>query len=171
MSHVEERMKTYQTLLISQKRCSQLQCPSQRRCSTLPVNQYSLRLFWKHKYMVDLNLSKWGYELPLSHPIRVDQPHRSRQSFDEVRQLRSVPICRLDCWLPLCHGGVVRQVAEGVQVQVARGAGTGETYKRKYLMDSGWQKLAAFRRGQKWPQNFSSGAYLLFLQKMRCFCA
>ena len=125
-THVEDRIRTYQTRLTSQRRYSQLQCPSQRRCSTLPVNQYSLRLFWKHKYIVDLNLSKWGYELPLSHPIRVDQPHRSRQPSDVVRSLRDILICRLDCWLPLCQGGVVCQVAEGVQVQVARGTGTGK---------------------------------------------
>ena len=31
------------------------------------------------------------------------------------------------------------------------------------ILESGWQKLAAFRRGQKRPQKFSSGTYLLFL--------
>ena len=36
---------------------------------------------------------------------------------------------------------------------------------------TGWRKLEAFRRGQKWPQNFLSGAYLLFSRQMRRFCA
>ena len=42
---------------------------------------------------------------------------------------------------------------------------------RKLLLESpGWQKLAAFRRAQKWPHNFLSDAYLLFLRQMRRFC-
>ena len=39
----------------------------------------------------------------------------------------------------------------------------------QYMHNSGWQKLAAFWRGQNWPQKFLSGAYLLFLRQMRCF--
>ena len=35
----------------------------------------------------------------------------------------------------------------------------------------GWQDLAGFRRGQKWPWNLSSSAYLQFLRQMRRFCA
>ena len=31
--------------------------------------------------------------------------------------------------------------------------------------NTGWQKLAAFRRGQKYPQKISSGVYLLFRDK------
>ena len=38
-------------------------------------------------------------------------------------------------------------------------------------LSAGWQKLAAFQRGQKWPQKKSSGVYLLFLRQMRRFCA
>ena len=34
--------------------------------------------------------------------------------------------------------------------------------------EAGWQKLAAFRRGQKWPQKFSSGAYLPFIFGHNC---
>ena len=34
----------------------------------------------------------------------------------------------------------------------------------------GWQKLAAFRRGQKWPQKLLSGAHVLFSRQMRRFC-
>ena len=43
----------------------------------------------------------------------------------------------------------------------------------KYLsnIDTGWQNLAAFRRGQKWPWKFSSSAYLHFLRQIRPFCA
>ena len=36
---------------------------------------------------------------------------------------------------------------------------------------SGWQELAGFRRGQKWPWNLSSSAYLQFSRQMRRFCA
>ena len=36
---------------------------------------------------------------------------------------------------------------------------------------SGWQDLAGFRQGQKWPWNLSSSAYLQFSQQMRRFCA
>ena len=36
---------------------------------------------------------------------------------------------------------------------------------------SGWQNLAAFRRGQKWQWKFSSSAYLQFSQQMGRFCA
>ena len=35
----------------------------------------------------------------------------------------------------------------------------------------GWQDLAGFRRGQKWPWNLSSSAYLQFSRQMRRFCA
>ena len=33
--------------------------------------------------------------------------------------------------------------------------------------ETGWQKLAAFRRRQNCPQKFSSGAYLLFLPQIQ----
>ena len=131
--HVEDRIRTYQTQLTSQRRCSQLRCPSQRRCIALPIKR-KVR-FPQNNYLVDRNLSKWGYELLLSHPIRVDQPHRSRQLSDVFGRLRDILIRRLDCWLPLCQRGVVGQVAEGVQVQVARRTGTGNAYFRKYLTD------------------------------------
>ena len=36
---------------------------------------------------------------------------------------------------------------------------------------TGWQDLAGFRRGQKWPWNLSSSAYLQFSRQMRRFCA
>ena len=36
---------------------------------------------------------------------------------------------------------------------------------------AGWQDLAGFRRGQKWPWNLSSSAYLQFSRQMRRFCA
>ena len=35
---------------------------------------------------------------------------------------------------------------------------------------SGWQDLAGFRRGQTWPWNLSSSAYLQFSRQMRRFC-
>ena len=44
----------------------------------------------------------------------------------------------------------------------------------RYLADThspGWQDLAGFRRGQKWPWNLSSSAYLQFSRQMRRFCA
>ena len=40
-----------------------------------------------------------------------------------------------------------------------------------WLIVSGWQDLAGFRRGQKWPWNLSSSAYLQFSRQMRSFCA
>ena len=36
---------------------------------------------------------------------------------------------------------------------------------------TGWQDLAGFRWGQKWPWNLSSSAYLQFSRQMRRFCA
>ena len=36
---------------------------------------------------------------------------------------------------------------------------------------AGWQKLAAFWRGQNWPQKISSSAYSPFSRGMRCFSA
>ena len=36
---------------------------------------------------------------------------------------------------------------------------------------AGWQDLAGFRRGQKWPWNLSSSAYWQFLRQMHRFCA
>ena len=48
----------------------------------------------------------------------------------------------------------------------------GQTYDLKqYMFGTGWQNLAAFRRGQKWPWKFSSSAYLQFSRQMRRFCA
>ena len=38
-------------------------------------------------------------------------------------------------------------------------------------LTAGWQDLAGFRRGQKWPWNLSSSAYLQFSRQMRRFCA
>ena len=38
------------------------------------------------------------------------------------------------------------------------------------LIPPGWQKLAAFQLGQKWPLKFLSGTYLLFSRQMRRFC-
>ena len=38
-------------------------------------------------------------------------------------------------------------------------------------IESGWQKLADFRRWHKWPSKFSSGAYLLFSRQIRRFWA
>ena len=135
LQNIHERIRTYQTQLTSQRRCSQLQCPSQRRCIALPMKR-KVR-FPQNNYVVDQNLSKWGYKLLLSHPIRVDQPHRSRQLSDVDRSLRDICIRRLDRWLPLYQGGVVCQVAEGVQVQVARGTGTGKN-NQTYIF---WNKL------------------------------
>ena len=42
---------------------------------------------------------------------------------------------------------------------------------RLSLRSPGWQNLAAFRRGQKWPWKFLSSALLQFLRQMRRFCA
>ena len=39
------------------------------------------------------------------------------------------------------------------------------------LFLAGWQDLAGFRRGQKWPLNLSSSAYLQFSRQMHRFCA
>ena len=36
---------------------------------------------------------------------------------------------------------------------------------------AGWQNLAAFRRGQKWPWKFPWSTYLQFSRQMRRFCA
>ena len=41
----------------------------------------------------------------------------------------------------------------------------------KFMCSAGWQDLAGFRRGQKWPWNLSSSAYLQFSRQMRRFCA
>ena len=45
------------------------------------------------------------------------------------------------------------------------------TICEKIAIRAGWQKLAAFRRGRKWPPKFSSAAYLLFSIQMRRFYA
>ena len=45
------------------------------------------------------------------------------------------------------------------------------TQEPVYLSNAGWQDLAGFRRGQKWPWNLSSSAYLQFSRQMRRFCA
>ena len=39
-----------------------------------------------------------------------------------------------------------------------------------HCVKPGWQKLAAFRRGQKWTWKFSADTFLLFSRQMRCFC-
>ena len=39
------------------------------------------------------------------------------------------------------------------------------------LWSSGWQKLAAIRRRQKWPWKFLSSTYLKFSRQIRRFCA
>ena len=45
-SFEDEKTKTYQTPLTSQRTSSQLQCLFQRHCSTLPVRKYAkLKLF------------------------------------------------------------------------------------------------------------------------------
>ena len=36
-------------------------------------------------------------------------------------------------------------------------------------IESGWQNLSAFRRGQKWSRKFSSSAYLQFSRQMHRF--
>ena len=45
------------------------------------------------------------------------------------------------------------------------------TICEKIAIRAGWQKLAAFRRGQKRPPKFLSVAYLLFLRQISRFYA
>ena len=56
---------------------------------------------------------------------------------------------------------------EGIYVELA---GVIEVTGGLGWSDAGWQNLAAFRQGQKWPRKFSPSAYLQFLRQMRFFC-
>ena len=100
-------------------------------CSILPDKNIKQVIFSLIRCLVDQNLSNRGQEFPFSHPIRVGRSHWSSQPSDVIRRLRGVPVRRLDRGLPHCQGGEVCQVAEGVQVQVSRGARAG---KNSYIL-------------------------------------
>ena len=95
-----------------QRRCSQLRCPSRRRCNRSRPEKY------RSIYVVnESNLGKGSYELSLPHRIRKVPPHPSRCCIDVACCLVSVSL--EDARLPHCQRGG-GQVAERTQVQVAR---------------------------------------------------
>ena len=67
---------------------------------------------------------------------------------------------------PTCNivGDLVTSRRSGVSLPQTK-------YMHRSDTSAGWQDLAGFRRGQKWPWNLSSSAYLQFSRQMRRFCA
>ena len=84
---------------------------------------------WKKEITkVSPDLSERRYQLPLSHRVRVLQPHRPRSLVD-VGSCQ-IPVSLQDAWLPHCHRGW-GEVAERAQVQISRV--TGAEHNTKFL--------------------------------------